>query len=121
MSALVPMFSSTGNDGDMIAITQTSTEGNELHASIAGTDHIEEVFVYACNIHTANVLVTIEIGGVAAANRMTHSIPFDDGFHLIVPGIRIQNGTTIDAFASVTAVINCFVSVNRYIDPEEAS
>jgi hypothetical protein len=115
------MFSSEGNDGDLIDITQTATVGNTLHTAIAGTNHIDEVYVYACNIHTADVELTLEFNGVAAANQMVVTIPFDDGFHLIVPGWRFQNGATLKAFAGTTAVINCMVQVNRYIDPETAS
>jgi hypothetical protein len=121
MTAIRPMFSSNGNNGDMIAIAPTITPGQNLHTCIAGTNHIDEVYIYACNIHTADVAVTFEINGVGAANRMVYTVPFNDGFHLVVPGIRMQNGATIAAFAAVTAVVNCLVIVNRLIDPETAS
>jgi hypothetical protein len=121
MVALRPMFSSEGNDGDMVAITQTATAGNVLHTAVAGTNHIDEVYVYACNVHTAVVKLTLEIGGTTVGYRSTKNVPNDDGYHLVLPGIRVNNGTIIGAFAGTTAVVNCIVIVNRYIDPETAS
>ena len=121
MTALRPMFGTGSTDGNMVAIIAVATPGTNLHTAVTGTNHIDEVYVYACNIHTADVTVTMEIDGVAAANQMTYSVPSSDGYHLILPGIRMQNGGTIAAFAGTTAVVNCIVVVNRYIDPETAS
>lgn len=121
MPALRPMFGTGTTNGNMVSITQTATAGNNLHTAIAGTNHIDEVYVYACNIHTADVVLTFEIDGTAAANQMTYTVPHGDGFHLVLPGIRLENAGTVAAFAGTTAVINCIVVVNRYIDPETAS
>ena len=121
MTAFRPMFGSGTANGNMVSITQTATAGNNLHTAITGTNHIDEVYVYACNIHTADVLLTLEIDGVAAANQVKYTVPYNDGFHLVLPGIRMENGGTVAAFAGTTAVINCIVVVNRYIDPETAS
>jgi hypothetical protein len=121
MTAIRPMFSSNGNDGDMITIAQTVTAGTNLHTAIAGTNHIDEVYVYACNIHTADVLLTLEMNGATAAHQKKVTVPYNDGDHLVVAGARINNGATIAAFAGTANVINCTVIVNRYIDPETAS
>lgn len=121
MTAIRPMFGSDSTDGKMVAITQTATAGNSLHDAITGTNHIDEVYIYGCNIHTAAVKVTFEIGGTAAANQMTYTIPAADGYHLLIPGIRLQNAANIAAFAGTTAVVNMIVLVNRIIDPETAS
>ena len=121
MTALKPMFGSGTTNGNMVSITQTATAGTNLHTAITGTDHIDEVYVFACNIHTADVVLTLEIDGVAAANKSTYTVPKGDGFHLVLPGIRMENGGTVAAFAGTTAVINCIVIVNGYRDPEAAS
>jgi hypothetical protein len=112
------MFGSGSTNGNMVALAATSTA---LHTAVAGTNHIDEVYVYACNIHTADVQVTLEIDGTAAANQMIETIPYKDGYHLILPGIRMENAGTIQAKAGTADVINCIVIVNRYIDPETAS
>ena len=121
MTALKPMFGSGTTNGNLVSITQTATAGTTLHTAIAGTDHMDEVYVYACCIHTADVLLTLEIDGTAAANQSTYTVPKNDGFHLVLPGIRMENGGTVAAFAAVTAVVNCLVIVNGYRDPEAAS
>ena len=121
MTALRPMFGTGTVNGNMVQIAAIVTAGDNLHTAIAGTDHIDEVYVYACNIHTADVVLTLEIDGVAAANQSTYTVPHGDGYHLVLPGIRMENAGTVAAFAGVTAVVNCIVIVNRYIDPETAA
>jgi hypothetical protein len=122
MTALRPMFGTGTTNGNMAAVTGTGTGTSvTLHTAVAGTDHIDEVYVYACNIHTANVTLTMEIDGTAAANQVKYVLPYNDGFHLVLPGIRMENAGTVKAFAGTADVINCIVIVNRYIDPETAS
>lgn len=115
------MFGTGSTNGNLVPITQTATAGDTLHTAIAGTNHIDEVFIYGCNIDTTDRLITFEIDGTAAANQMTYTVPHQDGFHLLLPGIRMENAGTIAAFAAAANVINCIVLVNRYIDPETAS
>ena len=121
MTAIRPMFGAGTTNGNMVPITVIVTAGNNLHTALAGTDHIDEVYVYACNIHTADVVLTMEIDGAGAPNQMTYTVPNADGFHLVLPGIRLEDAGTVAAFASVADVINCIVIVNRYIDPETAT
>jgi hypothetical protein len=119
MTALKPMFGNGATDGNLVALQTTSTT---LHTAIAGSDHIDEVFVYLCNIHTADLEVVIEIDGTGAGSQCVVNVPFDDGFHLVVPGIRMNNGGTVKAKCATNAdVINAMVSVNGYRDPETAS
>lgn len=118
MSALRPMFGSGSTDGNLVQLAATSTA---LHTAITGTNHVDEIFVYACNMHTSDILVTIEVDGTADANIMTYTVPYQDGFHLLVPGIRMQNAGTLQAKAATASKVNCMVLVNRYIDPETAS
>jgi hypothetical protein len=73
MTALRPMFGSGSVNGNMVAIAATSTA---LHAAEANTNHIDEVYVYACNIHTANVTLTLEIDGTGAGSQMIETIPY---------------------------------------------
>jgi len=127
MAALKPTFGSGSTDGNLISVTATATPGTTLHTAITGTNHIDEVYVYVCNIHTDEMPITLEIDGVAAANRIIYTVPYNDGMHMVLPGIRMQNGGTIAAFAGTpsaagtTAVLNCMVVVNTLIDPETAS
>jgi hypothetical protein len=113
------MYGSGATNGNLVALQTTSTT---LHTAIAGTDHIDEVYVYMCNIHTADLEVVIEIDGTGAGSQIVVNIPFDDGPHLVLPGIRMDGGGTVKAKCATNAdVINAMVSVNGYRDPETAS
>ena len=115
MTAIRPMFGTGTINGNLVALAATSTT---LHTAGADTDHIDEIYVYACCIHTADVVVTVEIDGTAAGNQMKYTVPKDDGFHLIVPGIRMENAGTVKAKGATADVINCIVIVNRLVDPD---
>lgn len=118
MTAIKPMYGSGSADGNLVALAATSTT---LHTAVTGSNHLDEIYVYATNIHTADVVVTVEVDGTAAANQSKYTVPKDDGFHLIVPGIRMNNEGTLKAKAGTADVVNCIVIVNGLIDPETAS
>lgn len=110
MPAYTPIIPSGSTNGRLIQIANTSTT---LHDSTASTTHMDEVFIYVCNTSTSAVKVTIEIEGTAAANLIEDTIPAESGFVLMVPGIRVNNTTDIDALAATTNVCNALVIVNR--------
>ena len=114
MPSYVPWVGSNSTDGKLVAIAATSTPGTEIHDVVAGTTHLDEVFIYVCNTTAANITVTLEVGGTAAANQVVDSIPSKAGFVLILPGLRCQNATAIDAFAGATGC-NALVLVNRIL------
>ena len=118
MTAIRPMFGTGTVNGNLVALAATSTT---LHTAVTAENHMDEIYVYATNIHTADVVVTTEVDGTAAANQSKYTVPKDDGFHLIVPGIRMDNAGTLKAKAGTADVVNCIVVVNRLIDPETAS
>ena len=81
---------------------------------------MDEVWVWAMNAHTADVLINIEFGGVGVPDDLiSYTVPFDDGLHLVVPGIRMQNGLVVRAWSTTTgSVITCAVNVNRILSIE---
>ena len=98
---------SGSTSGRGVSITQTATAGDTVHTAIATADGIDEVWMWASNIHTADVLITVEFGGVTPAGDNTpYTVPFNDGGHLIIPGWTITGGLLVKVFADTTAVIN---------------
>ena len=64
-------------------------------------------------------LLTIEFGGVTADDDLIeYTVPPQDGLHLVVPGIRLQNGLVVRAFCETTNVVSCAVNVNRIAQVE---
>jgi len=118
MPSYVPTVPSGSTSGRLIALSTTSTT---LHDSTTTTTNLDEVFVYVCNTSTAAVEVTLEIEGTAAANQIIDSIPAKSGLVLMLPGMRCNDTTDIDAKAATASVCNALVIVNRIVLTESSS
>lgn len=105
-------------DGYGVEITQTSTAGNTIHQAVAGTTAgtFDEIWLWAQNNHTADVLLTIEYGDADHAQNIIVTVPFKAGLVPVVPGLILQNGLYVKAFAATTAVITLFGFVNSITD-----
>jgi hypothetical protein len=77
----------------------------------------DEIWLWAYNGHTADVVLTIELGGVSVPDQnIVQTIPFKKGAFLVVPGFILQNGVVVGAFAATTNVITITGFVNRITD-----
>lgn len=104
---------SASTNGRSIKVVATATAGTLIHTSTALTGYnFDEVFLYACNHHTANVTLAIEWGGVASPDDLfTLQLEPLKGLYLDIPGLLLQNSLTVAAFASVANVI----TINGYV------
>lgn len=103
---------SGSTNGQPIKVTQTATAGTTIHTAHATS--IDQVYLYASNTHTADVLLTIEWGGVTDPdNLIVQNIPFDDGLYLVIPGLPLTNSLLVRAFAGTANVINITGHVDR--------
>ena len=118
MATFVKRTLSGADHGAGIEITQTSTAGNTIHTATASTTAgtYDEVWLWAANNHTADVLLTIEYSGADHAQNIIRTIPFKAGLVPVVPGLILQDGMTVKAFAATTAVITLFGFVNSITD-----
>lgn len=110
---------SASTDGKPIKIAQTATAGTLIHTAVAGTTvgTFDEVWVWAQNNHTSDVVLTIEFGGPDAPDfNIIVDIPFKAGLIPVIPGLILQNGLTVKAFASVADVISLVGFVNYITD-----
>lgn len=105
-------------DGKPIKVVATATAGTTVHTAVAGTTAgtVDEVWLWAQNNHTANVVLTIEFGSADAEDNIIVTIPFKSGLVPVVPGLPLQNGAVVAAFASVTDVISIHGFVNAITD-----
>jgi hypothetical protein len=120
-SSAVKRKLSGSTDGLAIKVTQTSTPGDLIHTAVAGQvdGTYDEIWLWAYNGHTADVVLTIEFGGVAVPdNTIVQTIPFKKGKFLIEPGSLLQNAKVVRAFAAVANVITISGHVHRMADPE---
>ena len=119
MATVVKRKLSSSTDGKAIKIAATATPGTAIHTAVAGTTAgtYDEIWLWAFNSHTANVVLTIEFGGADAPDQnIVVSIPYKSGLVPVVPGLILQNGATVKAFASVANVITLGGFVNAITD-----
>jgi len=110
---------SESTDGKAIKIAAVETPGTAIHTAVAGTTDgtYDEIWLWAFNSHSADVKLTIEFGGAAAPDQnIVVSIPYKSGLVPVVPGLILQNGATVKAFAATTNVITLIGFVNAITD-----
>ena len=105
---------SGSTNGKGIKVVQTATAGTLIHTAVAGTSDFDEIWLYAYNGHTVDVILTIEFGGASVPDQnIIATIPYKAGLVPIVPGLLLQNGLVIKAFANVANVVTIIGFVNR--------
>ena len=104
---------SGSTNGRGIKVVQTATAGTTIHTAVAGTTDMDEVWLWAQNNHTAAVILTLEWGNASIDDNIVVTIPAKSGLYLVAPGLMLQNGLSIAAFASVANVVIIHGYVNR--------
>jgi hypothetical protein len=110
---------SGSTDGMPIKVVATATAGTTIHTSVAGTTAgtFDEIWLYAYNGHTTSVTLTIEFGGATVPDQnIIITLSSKSGLNLIVPGLILQNGLIVKAFANVANVITISGYVNSITD-----
>jgi len=110
---------SGSTDGMAIKVAATATPGTTIHTAVAGTTAgtYDEIWLWAFNSHTADVLLTIEYGGATDPDNIIEvSIPPQSGLVPVIPGLILQNSKVVKAFAASTNVITIIGYVNSITD-----
>ena len=114
MATISKELLSGSTQGKGIKVTGNGTgSAVTIHTAVSGTTDIDEIWLWAANQHSAAVELTIEWGGTAADDLIVVDVAEEAGLVQIAPGIPLQNGLVIKAFANSTNVINIFGFVNR--------
>lgn len=119
MATAVKRKLSESTDGKAIKIVATSTAGTAIHTAVAGTTAgtFDEIWLWAYNGHTADVVLTIEFGGASVPDQnIVVTIPFKSGLVPVVPGFILQNSMVVKAFAASANVITINGFVNQITD-----
>lgn len=107
---------SGSTNGKGIKVVATSSPGTTVHTAVSGTSSLDEIWLYAYNAHTADVVLTIEWGEATAPDgNIKVTIPFQQGRLLVVDGRLLQNALVVKAFAATTAVIIIDGFVNNIV------
>lgn len=116
MATYAKMKLSASTNGKGILVAATATPGTIIHTAVAGTVDMDEVWLYVTNNHTAQLALTLEWGGVAAADLIQLAVPSKTGLYLIVPGFVLQNGLLVRAYAQTTNLLTIHGWVNRIMN-----
>ena len=117
MATFSKQMLSGSTNGKGIKVAATATAGTTIHTAVAGGSSYDEVWLYAHNTSASAVKLTLEWGEATAPDgNIEITIPAEgNGLVLIAPGLLINNGLVVKAFAATTNVINIFGYVNRIV------
>ena len=100
---------SGSTDGKAIKLTGTNSAGAvTVHTAVAGTTvgTFDEIWLYANNTSASAVKLTVEWGTATAADgNIELTIAAEAGLVLVIPGLILQNGMVVEAFAATADVI----------------
>lgn len=119
MANAVSKVKLTGStNGKGILVVATATPGTTIHATSNSASVYDELWLWIINPHTADILATIELGGVTSpGNVITVNVPFNQGLVLCVPGLSLFDAgggaLTVSVFAAVASKLTVFGYVNR--------
>ena len=114
MGDFTKLLLSGSTNGRLIKVTKTTTAGDLIHTAVAGTSSIDEIYIYANNTSAATILLTVEWGGVSSPDDLIEfNVPSETGLYCITPGMLLQNGLIVRAFASAANLITISGFVNR--------
>jgi hypothetical protein len=110
---------SGSTDGRPIKVVATASAGTTIHTAVAGTTAgtFDEIWLYAYNGDTVPRLLTIQFGGTSTPDDdVKVTLAAQSGLQLIVPGLILQNGSVVRAFASAANVLTISGFVNAITD-----
>ena len=110
---------SSSTNGRGIKIDTVATPGTLLHTAVAGITPgtFDEIWLFAYNGDIANRLVTFEFGGASVPDdNIGATVAYQSGLMLIVPGLILQNGCEVRAFAGASGTVSVFGFVNSVTD-----
>ena len=105
---------SESTSGKNVKVVATATAGTTIHTAVAGASDLDEIWLYACNTDSSDRKLTIEWGGTTSPDDLTEgTLTAEAGWVLVVPGLLLNGGLTIKAWAGTANVVNINGYVNR--------
>lgn len=112
MATFTKVALSASTDGLPVKVAATATAGTTIHTAHATA--LDEIWLYAYNGHTADVVLTIEYGGATVPDQnIVLTVTTKAGLILVIPGLLLTNSKVLKAFAATANVITLSGFVNR--------
>jgi hypothetical protein len=114
MATYTKVLLSGSTSGTPTTVVQTTGTGDLIHTAIAGTSSLDEIWLYANNISTSPVLLTIQYGGTTSPQYVKPiTLAPQAGDVLIIAGLLLQDTLLVRAIAATASVITISGYVNR--------
>ena len=114
MATFSKQLLSGGTNGKNVKVVATASAGTTIHTAVSGTSDMDEVWLYAMNTDSSDRKLTIEYGGTTSPDDLIEqTITAEAGWTLVCPGLLLQNGLVIKAFAAAANVVVINGYVNR--------
>ena len=113
MATFTKIILQGSTNGRGIAVAATETLGTTIHTAHATA--LDEIWLYANNIHSSAVVLTVEYGGVTTTSDLiqTSIAATPSGLVLICAGLLVTGSVVVTAFAGTANKIELFGYVNR--------
>ena len=112
MATFTKVALSASTDGLPVKVAATATAGTTIHTAHATS--LDEVWLYAYNGHSADVVLTVEFGGAPVPDQnIILTVSTKAGLILVIPGLLLTNSKVLKAFAATANVITLSGFVNR--------
>jgi len=113
MATYTKVILSGSTNGRNILISNSGSP-TTIHTAISGTSDMDEIWLWAQNTHSADLLVTVRFGGTTDPNDFIETnVSPQYGNVLIVPGWILQNSLVVTAFAATASLVSINGFVNR--------
>ena len=113
MATFTKIVLSGSTNGRGIAVAATETLGTTIHTAHATA--LDEVWLYAANIDSSAVTLTVEFGGVTITSDLIQQEigATPSGLVLVCAGLLVTGSVVVTAFAGTGNKIELFGFVNR--------
>lgn len=108
------LLSASANGRGIKVVGTNAGAATLLHTAVAGAVDFDEVWLYAVNSDATARKLTLLHGGVTSPDdEIEVTIPPESGLFLVAPGLLLQNGLDLKAFAAAGNVILIHGYVHR--------
>ena len=112
MANFTKQLLSGSTNGRGIKVGATATPGTLVHT--ADSTATDEVWIYAMNTDSSSRTLTLEWGGTTDPDDLIEiTLGASPGLTLIVPGLPVDGGVVVRAFADSADVVTVHGFVNR--------
>ena len=116
MATFSRLLLSGSTSGQPIKVAATASPGTTIHTAVAGATSFDEIYLWVTNTDTVTRTLTIQWGGTTDPDNLitkAYSITASSPPALIVPGLVLNGGLAVRAFASSANVLLISGYVNQ--------